>query len=302
MGQGLSPILKLVGVWFLTCPRTQSFGIPSIRFAHCALPRRRADHQLHGGGIMNTTLPLASAGFGAAKAAAVAGRRTSSLRLCSALLATTKLPSTTAAKAHRLAASLDGSAGRYPAARRHLREAARMAPDHAATRYRLGQAFEQDPFGSDLLAAKHYRAAAKRERGNAGYRAAFGRAAVRAGYHRAGCRVLVKAAKMAPTDAAVLAVVIDGLLIAGRARTARHVMTQARFLLGHDAKITALWHRVRFAESQEAQQTPRSGLVLPFVRLASNPLGDVVGGIVRKDLPSRPRPHLTRLVARKHRG
>jgi hypothetical protein len=261
-----------------------------------------AGDRLHGGGDMTTTLSLGSAGYVAAKAAAAAGRKAESHRLCSTLLATPGLSPTMTARVRRLAAALDAGAGRHTAARRHLRAAARVDPEHAGTRFRLAQAYEHDPFGSDLLAAKHYRAAAQRERGNALYRAAFGRTAVKAGFRKAGCRALVRAAKLAPTDLAVLALAVDGLLHAGRIRTARRLVTPARFLAGPNGKIAAMMHRVRYAELWNGQQTPRSNSILPFIRVQSTGPSQPVPVIVRKDAASRPKSHLVRRPVRKSRG
>jgi Flp pilus assembly protein TadD len=201
------------------------------------------------------------------------------------------------------AAALADARGRYADARRHLRAAAKLDPADAATRFRLGQAYEQDPFGSDELAAKHYRAAAKHDRTNAEYRAAYGRAAVRAGNVVAGVKALVRAAKFAPADTTILAVVVDGLLAAGRIRTARRIIGRARFLCRNAATLSGLWARVRFAEALAGQDTHRPAAVLPFVRVVAKRSPAADGRIVRADLPSpRPRPHIGRTVARKSRG
>jgi Flp pilus assembly protein TadD len=201
------------------------------------------------------------------------------------------------------AAALAAARGRHADARRHLRAAAKLDPADAATRFRLAQAYEQDPFGSDELAAKHYWAAAKHDRTNAEYRVAYGRAAVRAGNAVAGVKALVRAAKLAPADTTILAVVVDGLLAAGRVCTARRVIGRARFLRRNDATLTGLWARVRFAEALAEQETLRPATVLPFVRVVAKRSPTADGRIVRADLPSpRPRPHIGRTTARKSRG
>jgi Flp pilus assembly protein TadD len=200
------------------------------------------------------------------------------------------------------AAALAASLGHYADARRHLRAAARLAPADATARFRLGQSYELDPFGSDELAARHYRAAVKRDRTNPTYRAAYGRAAVRAGDMLTGVKALVRAAKLAPADAAVLTVVVDGLLAAGRVRTAHRIVSRARFLSRHTATVAALWARVRFHEARVTQETYRPAAVLPFVRVIAERVRPADGRIVRADGPSRPRPHLGRVAVRKLRG
>jgi predicted Zn-dependent protease len=192
--------------------------------------------------------------------------------------------------AHRFAASTSVKRGNYKAARRHLREAARLDPTHAETRYLLGRAFEADPFGSDDLAVKHFRAAAKVDPGNATYRAAFGRAAVRAGRRVDGVKALVKAAALAPTDVAVLTVVVDGLLDAGKISAARRIVGRARF----GNRLETFWNRVRFAEARAARPERVPNRILPFLRPVV-----AEGEIVRLDPPSRPRHHLGRSAAAK---
>jgi Flp pilus assembly protein TadD len=201
------------------------------------------------------------------------------------------------------AAALAAARGRHADARRHLRAAAKLDPADAATRFRLGRAYEQDPFGSDELAAKHYRAAAKHDRTNAEYRAAYGRAAVRAGNSVAGVKALVRAAKLAPADAVILVVVVDGLLAAGRVRAARRIIGRARFLCRNATTLSGLWARVRFAEALAVQETRRPAAVLPFVRVVAKRSPAADGRIIRTDTSSpRPRPHLGRVAARKSRG
>jgi hypothetical protein len=249
---------------------------------------------------MASTLPVVSFGYAAVTAAA-GGSRVRSNRLFDSFLAAPELPPGIAAKTHRLAASLAAGRGNYSAARRHLRAAARLDPADAETHYLLGQAFEADPFGSDASAARHYRAAAKLTRTNATYRAAFGRAAVRAGLRTGGLKTLARAASLAPRDPAVLSVVVDGLLDAGRVRTARRIVARARFLSGGDARIEALWNRVRFATARADQLRPAPDGILPFVRVISSVPHVGAGRIVRADPPSRPRPHLVRYAGRKQR-
>ena len=200
------------------------------------------------------------------------------------------------------AAARAATFGRFADARRHLRAAARIDPADATTRFHLGRAYELDPFGSDELAAKHYRAAVKRARTNARYRAAFGRAAVRAGDRVGGVKALIRAVRLAPADVAVLAVVVDGLLDAGRVRTARRIVGRARFLARTNPTLLSLWNRVRFAEARAAQETCRPAKVLPFVRLVAGRTAPADGRIVRKDPPQRPRPHFGRVAVRRFRG
>lgn len=229
------------------------------------------------------------------------GKTGTALRLCESFLSIHDLPPAEAAKAHRHAAEVEGRSGNFSAARRHLRAAARLEPEHAATRFLLGRAFDRDPFGSPRLAAKHYRAAVNRDGGNAHYRAAFGRAAVKAGLRATGCRALARAAAMAAGDVSVLEVVIDGLIEAGRLRTARRVATGALFRTGASREAVSLLNRVKFAEVRADQRGHRSAEILPFVRLLTTPAAGTPGVVIRMDAASRPRPHLTRIAAKRFR-
>src|SRR5262245_31704571 len=212
---------------------------------------------------MAQTLSVLSSGIAAA-------RRAGSYRLYKALLAQPDLPPETAVQIHRLVAELAMARCDYPVARRHLRAATRLESDHAPTRYLLGRAYEVDPYGSLSLAAKHFRAAARRERTNAGYWSAYGRAAVRSDNRTSGIKALVRAARLAPADTAVLSTVVEGLLDADRVRTARRILARSRFIAAANATLTALWNRVRFAEACRSQRKRRPARILPFVRLVGN--------------------------------
>jgi hypothetical protein len=130
-------------------------------------------------------------------------------------------------------------------------------------------------------------------------------------------------------DCGVVRVVVCGLLEAGRVSAARRVLAAARFRSPGDGELAALWERVKFETArlgqwkrargerrekanpryaQEAQfATEGDRVILPFLRLAddSDPARDgrgtsgPIGGTVRRDAASFPRPHLARLGLRK---
>lgn len=259
---------------------------------------------------MSKTLTLVHAGWASVQALAKAGRRVDALARVTMLLTRSDVPGPVAADAHRLAAELLIDNERFAAARRHLRAAAALEPCHARTHYLTGVAFERDPDGCDHKAAGRYRKASRLDPADPLYRAAFGRAAVRCDRVKLGVRELLAAADAAPANLAVIRVVTDGLLEAGKVRTARRVLTVSRFQSrGRD--WDTLWNRVRFAAARAGQRNTRrqqeavaatdgDRVFLPFLRVMGSDPGRKSGaGIIRRDRLSVPRPHFTRLRATK---
>ncbi|MBX9625402.1 MAG: hypothetical protein K2X82_16470 [Gemmataceae bacterium] len=256
---------------------------------------------------MSRMLTLVHAGWDSARTLARAGRRTAAVAQIERLVARPDVPAPVAADARRLAGELLIDAGRYAAARRHLRVAAELEPGHARTHYLLGLAWERDPAGDDRKAAARFKKAVAADPTNALYRAGLGRAAVRCGKVRRGVRELVAAANAAPGDVAVLRVAVGGLIEAGRVRTAGRVLTAARFANPQSGAIVGLWNRLRFEAARvgqedhrrkEAAGSAREGgvVLLPFLRVAGakGTRRSASGRTTRRDVISLPRPHLAR--------
>jgi predicted Zn-dependent protease len=216
-----------------------------------------------------------------------------------------------AADAHRLAAELEIEAERYKAARRHLRAAASLDPTNARTYYLTGRAFEADPQGDDRRAAVWFRKASRQEPANPLYRAALGRAAVRCDRVKLGVRELTTAAEATVDNIPVLRIAVDGLLEAGKVRTARRVLTKARFLCPGSRDVRMMWERTRFEFARVGQNqlrgtqdatfaTEGATFLLPFVRVVRpEASGEGSVGQVRRDVVSFPRPHVGRLPFQK---
>ncbi|VTU02382.1 hypothetical protein : [Gemmataceae bacterium] len=266
---------------------------------------------------MSMTLSLVAAAWDSIRAAAEQGRNADALRQTRQLLALPDLPTSVATQAHRLAGEFSLEAEHFAAARRHLRAAAALSPGCAYTAHLLGLAFERDPQGCDRRAALAFRRACKLDASNCLYRASYGRAAVRCGKVKLGRRELVSAAKAAPSDTAVLRVVVEGLLEAGAVRTADVVLNRAQFLLPNNRVLTVLRERVRFAEARENQRdqgrTARrrqdaehamdgGRAVLPFIRLVTSDAASTRGEVlVRRDVVSFPRPRFPKFRAQGRR-
>lgn len=257
-----------------------------------------------------------AAAWSAARELAAAGRRTDALARLTAVLASPALPQDVATAANRLAGRLHLAAGRFAKARRHLLAAAKLSPastdrEKAELHHLVGLAFQNDPYGCDRRAARRFKLAAKLDPHNATYRAALGLACVRRNRVRAGVAHLEAAAALAPTDSAVLGVVLDGFREADRPRLGLAAVTRAMFLAPADAKIRRLWDRVRFDVASATQATGRrradrgDAKVLPFLRVntggtaTGTTAGTTAGpgGVVRRDLGVRPAPHFNRLRA-----
>lgn len=255
---------------------------------------------------MSRMLTLIHAGWASARSLARSGRRADALAQLRRLLSRPDLPVALAADARRLAAELLIEAEGFAEARRHLRAALGLQPDHARSHYLAGLALERDPAGDDRRAAVRFRKASRQEPANPLYRAAFGRAAVRCGRVKVGARELLAAADAAPDNIAVLRIVVDGLIEAGKLRAARRILGQARFLCRHTTEVGRMWDRVRFETARGGQRntkgtqdarfaTEGAVLTLPFVRVVGSAVGGKPAGWVRGDAGSLPRPHLARL-------
>jgi tetratricopeptide (TPR) repeat protein len=267
---------------------------------------------------MSRTLTLVHAGWESVRQIAARGRHADALHQLTLLLARPDLPSALVAEGHRLAGELALALDRYSTARRHLKAAAALEPEHAATRYLCGRAWEEDPDGCDRRAAICFRKAATLEPTSALYRAAFGRAAARCGKVKFGAREMLGAAADAPGDGEVIRLAVRGLLEVGKPGEARRVLARAKFLRPDDRELAMLWERVKFetarltqrkmAKTREATRhaqdapfaTDGDRVVLPFVRIAdTRPARAADGGTMRRDTISFPRPHFPRLLARK---
>ena len=178
---------------------------------------------------MSMMLTFADAAWARARALAVEGRKAQSLQALAPLLGPAEVPRRLRLLAHRLAARLHHAAGRYKLARKQLYLAARLEPDAAEIHYEIGQAFEVDPAGCDRRALRRYRLACRLAPRDARFRAALGRALVRNNRVKRGLVELRAAAKLAPADAAVLRVVMEGLSEAGEPREAFETVAKAQF-------------------------------------------------------------------------
>lgn len=242
---------------------------------------------------MSRMLTFHDAVWASARECAANGRRADALTQLAPLLSSPDTPPHLLLLAHRLAARVHAAGENYRAARKHLRVAAKLAPPTAEIHYELGVAFERDPYGCDRRAARRFREAVKLNPREAKYVAALGRALVRINRVRAGVKHLRTAAELAPNNAVVLKVVVDGMCDANRAVEAARIVTKARFLAPADAKLRRLADDLRYSVAQQAQRrgakVGAGPVALPFLRIE--------GGTVRRDSGSRTVPHLGRLRA-----
>jgi Flp pilus assembly protein TadD len=245
-------------------------------------------------------LTFHDAAWASARDCAAAGRRADALAFLAPLLSSADVPTRLVRLAHRLAARLSAATQDYRMTRKHLLAAAKLDPNCAEVHYELGLAFERDPYGCDHRAARRFRKAVSLIPKEPRYAAALGRALVRTNRVRAGVTWLTIAATGAPADPAVLAVVTDGLCDAGRLRLARKLVAQARFLAPADRTIHKLWDDVNYAEaaakSRKTTAIGRGPALLPFLQVVRDDRS-TGGGVIRRDLASRPAPHLGRLRA-----
>jgi tetratricopeptide (TPR) repeat protein len=258
---------------------------------------------------MSWKLALIDDGMAAARSLVRKGRTTEALAQATRLLNRPDLPVVVAADAHRVIAELLIDAERYAKARKHLRAALALEPEHARTQYLLGLAFECDPLGDDRHAARRFHKASKLVPASALYRAAFGRAAVRSDHRKRGVRELLACTEPATKDTTVLQVVVTGLLEAGKIAMARRIITKARFSCPGNREVSRLWEQVRFEAARVGQTRGRStqdagpardgGVqLLPFLRVVHSSTGRKTRlANMRQDAFSLPRSHVSRLRA-----
>ena len=260
---------------------------------------------------MSRRLDLIEGGVLALRSLARNGQPAAAIAQAQRLLNRPDLPAVAAADAHRVMAELLLDSERFTSARRHFRASLALEPNHARTHFLMGLAFERDPHGDDLRAARRFRRASELVPANAVYRAAFGRAAVRCDRVNRGVKELLAASDAAMKDAALLEVVVEGLLEAGKVRAAERIIVKARFLCPGSGEVRRLGERVRFESTRRGQRRAsstqdagpaRDGGVrlLPFIRLVrSSPEGKTPSANVRRDVVSFPKPHLARFRSTK---
>jgi hypothetical protein len=128
---------------------------------------------------------------------------------------------------------------------------------------------------------------------------------------------LLAAATAAPGDVAVIRVVTEGLIEAGKIKMAARVLQKARFLCHgslKDRELQTLSERVRFETVRSAQrETTRheqdadyamdgGRLVLPFVgkaKVSAKETATAAKESIRLDVVSLPQPHFPRLRIRR---
>ena len=246
---------------------------------------------------MSRTLQFLSACWTQARAAATAGDRATALRRVAPVLADPDCPPVLRRSAHRLAARTLVSAGKFAAARKHLKAVCELAPLDATAQHDLGVAYEDDPYGCDRRAAVCFKRAVGLRPTDGRFRAARGRALVRVGRLKRGVAELLAAVESNPADSVVLGVVLDGLVAAGKPRTAQKLLDRAAFLAPTSVEIRRLRERAKFAVAggtPVARPRPAARLQL----LTFTPAPEVRPlRLVRADVGSRQGPHFTRLHA-----
>ncbi len=228
---------------------------------------------------MSMMLTFCDAAWANARRLAVAGRKSAALAALAPLFGSPDAPKRLTLLAHRLAARLHFAAGRYRKSRRHLGIAASLDPAAAEIHFEIGQAFECDPYGCDRRAAARYKRAAEMAPKQARFVAAYGRALVRIDRVSRGVKLLREAARLAPTDAAVLRVVLDGLADAGRADEALATIARVRFQARTNAELRKLLADAKFRRACGPVRGPHPR---PTLRLAA-----VGGASVRRDAGHR---------------
>lgn len=192
-------------------------------------------------------------------------------------------------------------------ARRHLTCAMIYRPSHAHYYYQYATALHNDPKADPARAVRYYRQAQRLEPAEPRYWSDCGRLYLQLGRSEEGIAALGKAMTLSPNDPVIVARLVEGLCLAGRARDARLVLRAARFRNPRDRRFQKLWNDFQFQQLVEEQTQPpvvEEPVILPFVRRAAvHDLPRMPGRILRLDRASMPAPHLpnpARLPDSKH--
>ena len=206
------------------------------------------------------------------------------------------LPPALAEEAQSRLGEMQLERGKHARARRHLAAALAHQPANAHYHFLLAQAIEEDPKGDLEKALEHYRRALHGDPDQPQYLGAFGRLAIDLGKGAEGAQALRRAAKLAPDDADVILLVLDGL---GETQPdeALAILRLALFRNPRAARFRKLWsdfHFQRLRADQEAKRAPLpqdSATLLPFMVPAT---GDNRPPRWRRHPSSSPgRPHFT---------
>lgn len=168
------------------------------------------------------------------------------------------LPADMAEEAHSRLGEMQLERGKHTRARRHLTVALAHQPENPHYHYLLAQAIEEDPKGDLEKALAHYRHAIQGDAEQPTYLGAFGRLAIDLGKEDEGVQALCRAAELAPDDADVILLVLDGL---GESRPdeAKAILRLSLFRNPRDSRFRKLWsdfHFQRLRAEQAAGRTP----------------------------------------------
>lgn len=208
------------------------------------------------------------------------GRDRDAYRVWKRLAAFRSLPAELLEEAHVHLAELRLARQQFRRARRHLAVALLYRPDSARYHLLMARALNSLDHGDPERAAEHYRRSVELDANQPRTWAEVGLLAVDLGNVEEGIAALRRAAELADDDAAVLALVVEGLCLAERADEARQVLLAARFRHPRDRRILKLWNDLQYDELHEAQEqtrqqrprlaVPEEPTLLPFVRPTLN--------------------------------
>jgi len=171
---------------------------------------------------------------------------------------------------------------RRGAARRHLRAAARLRPDHARTHALRGHAA-----ASPAAAARHYRRALVLAPRDAGVRSRAGLALLRSGDHDAGLDLLREASRQSGAFG-VLRRLVLGLCEAGLPNEAERAILAARFAAPRCPRRLGLLGKLRAGRLQAAPVDDGGPVLLAFVPVERAPRADAAATVL-------PGPHSLRI-------
>ncbi|MGL4419369.1 MAG: tetratricopeptide repeat protein [Gemmataceae bacterium] len=216
---------------------------------------------------MSKMLHLMDDSWATVQALVAAGRIATARTRLQHYLTFPQLPLERQLAARRLLAELALRAQDYRLARQQLRICRGVQTHDASLWTLLGQAWEDDPYGSDDNAYRAYRRAVALAPADAKVLAALARAAGRIGKAAMARKHLKTLLTLAPTDETTLRVIVEACRDAKRPQWAQRLVRMAQFTNPGSVPLRQLLERVEFDCAQLGQSPRSSGTVLPFIRV-----------------------------------
>jgi tetratricopeptide (TPR) repeat protein len=256
-----------------------------------------------GGLAMSKTLNMAESLLAMGQKYMAVGRKGDAISALHRLSRVSSLPPDIAEEAQALQAEIYLQLGRFTKARRHLLAAITHDPVNAHYYYLMATAILGDERKANLdRAANNLRRCLAIDPNHALGHAEYGLLCLALGQDGEGMEHIQRAQQLEPENLAMLARLVEGLMVADRWEEAKRVMRIALFRNAHNRLFHKLNSEFRFYclrnEQRRSQcaddltpESKKTPTILPFIRVVTKDMDGVAASkLVRSDPPSSPTP------------